>query len=229
MEQEQPNKFLVPFAIVVAGALIAAAVYYGGEKAPSYTSRQEPSQENIEVKPVNQNEHILNGAMAELYVIEYSDFECPFCKVFHNTMHQVVAAYGDKVAWVYRQFPIPSLHSRAMNESEASECVAELGGNAAFWSFADKLFSTTQSNNSLDPAQLPILAQSVGVSTESFNTCLNSNKYEEAMKQSMQEAYEAGARGTPYSVIVDRDNDIKAIVNGSEPIDMIKAKIDAAL
>lgn len=229
-EQIQPasNKFLVPLAIVVAGALVAGAIYYG-DKNKAYVADSTADTEELEVVPVSSKDHILGSTSADLIVIEYSDTECPFCKVFHNTMKEVLRSYGDDVAWVYRQFPIPQLHARAMKEAEATECVAELGGNQAFWNYLDKIFVTTNSNDSLDPAQLPILAASVGIPTDQFNTCLNSGKYTAFIEKSMEEAYEAGARGTPYSVIVDQDGEVKAVINGAEPLESVKLKIDALL
>jgi protein-disulfide isomerase len=142
-------------------------------------------------------------------------------------MQEVMNSYNGQVAWVYRHFPIPQLHQKAPMEAEASECAAELGGNNAFWSFVDKVFETTNSNDSLDPAQLPKIAGDIGLDVEAFNTCLTSGKYTKAVQKSAEEAVKAGARGTPYSVIVVGDQ--KVVINGAEPIESVKAKIDSLL
>jgi predicted DsbA family dithiol-disulfide isomerase len=92
----------------------------------------------------------------------------------------------------------------------------------------DKIFATTGSNDSLDPAQLPILAKSVGVDEIAFNTCLSSGKYTQAVKDSATEGFNAGARGTPYSVILVNGK-VKDTINGAEPLLNVKAKIDALL
>src|SRR6185295_5043808 len=83
------------------------------------------------VKPVAAEDHIRGDLAAPVKVIEFSDFECPFCKGFHATMKQVMADYekDGKVAWVYRHFPIDELHSKARKEAQAAECAGELGGN----------------------------------------------------------------------------------------------------
>ena len=143
-------------------------------------------------------------------------------------MHEVVSTYGGKVAWVYRHFPISQLHDKASKEAEATECAAELGGNQVFWKYIDLVFETTSSNDSLDPAELPKIAQTVGLDVKAFNTCLSSDRYTEMVKKSVEEAVKAGARGTPYSVIVAKDGE-KVVINGAEPIESVKIKIDALL
>lgn len=106
------------------------------------------------MSPVTKADHILGSIDAPVKIVEYSDLECPFCKQFHNTMQKIMSEYGtEKVAWVFRQFPLSQLHSKAPKEAEASECVAELGGNDAFWKFIDKINEVTPSNNKLDQAQ----------------------------------------------------------------------------
>ncbi len=225
-EREPTSKFLVPAAIVVAGALIAGAIYAGGAR-PTADSRQQVAA--AQVPTVTSEDHIRGNPNAELVIVEYSDTECPFCKVFHNTLNQILREYGTEVAWVYRQFPIPQLHSRAMKEAEATECVAEIGGNATFWSYLDKIFETTDSNDSLDPAELPRLASALGLDHESFTNCLSSDRYEDRVKDSIAEAIEIGARGTPYSVIMDKDGEVLSVVNGAEPIEEVRAKLDTLL
>ncbi len=114
-------------------------------------TKANPSLEKM--SPVTSADHIQGDINAPVKVVEYSDLECPFCKRFHTTMQQVMKEYGkDKVAWVFRQFPLSQLHSKSPKEAEATECVAELGGNDAFWKFVDLINEVTPSNNALDKA-----------------------------------------------------------------------------
>lgn len=224
--QAQSNKFLIPGAIVIAGAFIAVAIYMGGgSAAPAANNGATPP---AELPAVTAKDHIRGNPNAKVIIVEYSDTECPFCKSFHNTLKELTASYGDQVAWVYRHFPIAQLHSKAPNEAAATECVAKLGGNTAFWSYLDSIFATTNSNDSLDPAKLPVLAAAVGVDTTAFNTCLSSGEFTKKIEDSVAEAVKIGARGTPYSVIVNKDGD-KMVVNGAEPLASVKAKIDTLL
>ena len=205
---------------------MAGAIYFGG----STSSPQAAVNTNtkIEIAPVTEKDHILGSRNAELVIVEYSDTECPFCKVFHNTMKEVMRTYGTEVAWVYRQLPIPALHALAMNEAEATECAAELGGNQAFWNYLDEVFERTNSNDSLDPLELPKIAVAVGLDVEAFNGCVVSGRHRTTVEASIAEAAKAGARGTPYSVILSKDG-TKTVINGAEPLANVKVKIDALL
>ena len=229
MEQNQQNTFLIPFAIIVAGGFVAAAVYFGtGSSSPTTATNTDNQNVEINLVPVTEKDHIIGSRNAALVIVEYSDTECPFCKTFQNTMKEIVQTYNGEVAWVYRHFPIAQLHAKAAKESEATECAAELGGNQAFWKYLDKVFETTSSNDSLDPSELPKIATAIGLDVTAFNTCLSSGKHAELVKKSVEEAIKAGALGTPYSVIVTKDGQ-KVLINGAEPIAMVKAKIDALL
>ena len=230
MEPNQQNTFTIPLAIIVAGGLVAAAIYFGvGSSNPTPIANNTDTQAvDINLVSVTEKDHIIGDRNAELVIIEYSDTECPFCKTFHKTMKEVVQNYDGKVAWVYRHFPITQLHSKASKEAEATECAAELGGNQAFWKYLDKIFETTNSNNSLDPNELPKIATAIGLDGNAFNACLSSSRYAELVKKSVEEAIKAGALGTPYSVIVTRDGQ-KILINGAEPLTMVKTKIDGLL
>ena len=230
MEPNQQNTFTIPLAIIVAGGLVAAAIYFGaGSSNPTPIANNTDTQAvDINLVSVTEKDHIIGDKNAELVIVEYSDTECPFCKTFHKTMKEVVQNYDGKVAWVYRHFPIAQLHSKASKEAEATECAAELGGNQVFWKYLDKIFETTNSNNSLDPNELPKIATAIGLDGNAFNACLSSSRYAELVKKSVEEAIKAGALGTPYSVIVTRDGQ-KILINGAEPLTMIKAKIDGLL
>ena len=229
MEQNKQNTFLIPLAIIVAGGFVAAAVYFGtGSSSPTTATNTDNQNVEINLVPVTEKDHIVGSRNAALVIVEYSDTECPFCKTFQNTMKEIVQTYDGEVAWVYRHFPIAQLHTKAAKESEATECAAELGGNQAFWKYLDKIFETTNSNDTLDPSELPKIATAIGLDVIAFNTCLSSGKYAELVKKSVEEAIKAGALGTPYSVIVTKDGQ-KVLINGAEPITMVKAKIDTLL
>src|SRR3989344_6985808 len=159
--------------LIVIGFFLALILLLKGSKpsAPSVTDNKPVATDNG--SPV----HTLGNPDAPIVIVEYSDTECPFCRVFHNTMHQVVENSNGNVAWVFKHYPIPSLHPKAFLEAEATECAWEQGGNEAFWAYVDRLFAITPSNNGLEVAELTRIAEYIGLDVASFNTCLNSGKY----------------------------------------------------
>lgn len=224
----QENKHFLPIAVVVAGALIAGAIYFGGSSSNNALPRTAGGTDTIEIAPVSSKDHIIGSPDAKVVIIEYSDTECPFCKIFHSTVSQIMEEYkGESVAWVYRHFPIQELHTKAPKEAEATECAAEQGGNNAFWTYLNKIFATTQSNDTLDPSELPKIAESMGLNVSAFNECLSSNKYSEKIARDVKAAYDTGAQGTPYTVIVSGKK--KSVIIGAQDFNTMKSVIDPLL
>jgi len=186
------------------------------------------------VKPVDGDDHILGRSDAPVKVIEFSDFECPFCKRFHLTVKRIMEEYGQEgqVAWVYRHFPLDSLHSKARKEAQAAECANELGGNEAFWAYADRLFATTPSNDRLDLARLPEIAQEVGLDRAGFEDCLSGDmrggQYAVHIEADYQDAMASGGAGTPYTVVIGR-NGRTFPISGAQPYAAVRAVIERAL
>ena len=186
------------------------------------------------VRPVAAEDHILGNLSAPVKLIEFSDFECPFCKAFHATLKQAMNEYGQsgKVAWVYRHFPLDSLHSKARKEAQAAECAGELGGNDAFWAYANKLFEITPSNDRLDLALLPQIAKNVGLDRAKFETCLKGDKqggkFANHIEENYQDASTSGGNGTPYTVITNAKGQVFPI-SGAQPYEALKSIIDLAL
>ncbi len=208
MENNTKIQISTPGAIIVAGVLIMIAIL--ATKFPDKTNTvatdktAAPATEAV-VKPVTNDEHIRGDLQtAKVVIIEYSDLECPFCKNFHSAMNNVIAKYPGKVAWVYRHFPL-DMHPKARTEAMATECVASLGGNDAFWQYVDSIFAITPTNNKLDLALLPTLATKVGVDKDAFNDCLAKGTFEAKLDASIQDGLKAGVEGTPHSIIVTRD------------------------
>lgn len=194
---------------------------------PSAPTPSQPSGSAISLAPITNEDHIKGNKNAKITIVEYSDTECPFCKRFHPTMQQIVDDYNGQVNWVYRHFPLTSLHSKAPKEAEATECAAELGGNDGFWAYLDRLFAVTPANNGLDLAQLPQIAEDVGLNRSKFEACLNSGKYAQKIQDQTDQAQAAGGRGTPYSIIVSGDQTIP--VSGALPLEQIKSMIEPLL
>ncbi len=245
MENQHYNKhnnLSIPIAIVIAGALIAGAVYFSsGKTATSPTgagnnaaANQQLPQGDIgsldQMAAISASDHIRGNPDAPVKIVEYSDTECPFCKRFHDTMKRAMDEYGKdgRVAWVYRQFPLTQLHSKATKEAEATECANELGGPDKFWAYIDRLFQVTPSNDGLDPAELPNIAQYVGLDINKFNACLKSGKYAEHIQSDTQNAAATGGNGTPWSIVVSA-NGKKYPLSGAQPYASVKQLIEFAL
>lgn len=189
-----------------------------------------PSDVAQNVIPVDKNnDHILGNPNAKVALIEYSDFECPFCKRHFDTIKQIESAYKDDVMIVYRHFPL-SFHQNAQKEAEASECVAELGGNDAFWKFHDAIFTRTAAGGTgfaLD--KLPALAKELGLDEAKFKTCLDSGKYAQKVQQQETEGSASGVDGTPGNIIVNLDTNENKLISGAYPFDNFKTVIDKYL
>ena len=235
---QKKRDYLLPASILIAALLISVSlVYSAGKRSGGGTAslvgaggnepgKTEPSPLNI--KPVTSEDHIFGDPDAPVKVVEFSDLECPFCKRFHVTMKQVVAEYDGKVAWVYRHFPLDSIHSKARKEAEATECAAELGGNDAFWAYIDLLFEITPSNNRLDLALLPQIAEDIGLDRTRFESCLESGKYASHIADDLEDATNSGGRGTPYSVVIGPDGETYPL-SGALPLERVKLLIDQAI
>jgi protein-disulfide isomerase len=223
----------MPMAVVAAGALIGGGLFLGLQDGSSL--RVDPGtppaaqQDTLnKMNPVTTADHIRGSASAQVIVVEYSDTECPFCKRFHTTLQQLMTEYNGKVAWVYRHYPLDQLHSKARKEAEATECAAELGGNDKFWAYLDRLMEVTPANNGLDPAELPNIAQFVGLDRAAFTACLSSGRHAQKIEAHVQNAIATGGGGTPWSIVVTKSGK-KYPVNGALPYANLKQVIDQAL
>ena len=179
------------------------------------------SDEQVEKIPaVTDDDHVRGNRDAKVFLIEYSDYECPFCARFHSTAQQVLDEYGDRVAWVYRHFPLDQLHSKARPAAEAAECVADIGGNDAFWKFTDALLEDSSALGDLVGA-----ASNIGVN---ISDCVESGKFKDRVDGQYQAGVQAGVRGTPGNFVVN-DKGEAWFMPGAYPFEQIKTAIDEAL
>lgn len=161
---------------------------------------------------------------AEVFLIEYSDLECPFCASFHSTAQQVVEEYGDRIAWVYKHFPLDSIHPNARPAAVGAECVGSLGGQEAFWSFTDAIFEDQA--GTLD--NLADLAAEIGVDRGAYETCVASGSFAQKVENDYQQGLDAGVTGTPGNFLVNRDGEVWNVY-GAVPYATLKAAVEEAL
>lgn len=236
MEKAKIEKYLTPLSVVLGALFIAGAIYWGDgsasvpQAAPQGTDQAAMQKALENIAPITAEDHVRGSRDAEVFIVEYSDTECPFCKRFHGTMQQVMSEYeaSGKVAWVYRHFPLDQLHAKARSEAVALECANELGGNDAFWKYADRLFEITPSNDGLESSELPKIAAYVGLDTQAFTSCQQSGRYDAHIEAEAQNAQATGGEGTPWSIVVTRDGK-KYPLSGAQPYEAIQQLIETAL
>ncbi|HKH50023.1 MAG TPA: thioredoxin domain-containing protein [Thermoanaerobaculia bacterium] len=153
---------------------------------------------------------------APVTIVEFSDFQCPFCSRLIPTLDQVKAKYGDKVRLVFRQFPL-AMHAQAQKAAEASLCANEQG---KFWELHDAMFKNQQQ---LAVENLKAKAAELGLKADAFNSCLDSGKYVAKVTEDMEAGTAAGVSGTPALFVNGR------FINGAVPLEQITEVIDDEL
>lgn len=164
----------------------------------------------------SEQDHIRGDGSANIAIVEYSDFDCPFCQQFHETAQQVLDEYPGEVFWVYRHYPLEQLHPDAMNKSVASECVYQQGGDEAFWGFADRVFESG-SGVPLNETSLQEHASALGLNAAQLLSCYNNRETENVVTEDLQEGTTAGVRGTPGNYIVNMETETAIPLQGAEP------------
>jgi protein-disulfide isomerase len=219
---DSQNKLSMPVAIIIAGIIIAFGIIASGRMGniklgnKGKINVKDPGESRM-IEPVKKDEHIYGDlSKAKVAIVEFSDLECPYCKQIHPMLKEVTTAYGGDVVWVYRHFPLESIHARARISAHGSECVAEIAGNEGFWKFIDGIFNHNTSDNPLVDENLTKLAVASGVSAEEFNNCQTSGKYNEKIDSTITDAENAGAEGTPDVTVINLKSG-EAIHVGANP------------
>jgi protein-disulfide isomerase len=162
--------------------------------------------------------HPVHGpANAPVTIIEFADFECPFCGGLYPTLKRVEQNYPDKVRFVYRQFPLTNIHRFAQKAAEASLCAFE---QQRFWEFHDSMFGD---QSRLDVASLKERASTLGLNTTAFNSCLDSGRQADVIRKDVEEARKAGVSSTPTLFINGR------LMTGNRPYPEISEVIEDEL
>lgn len=181
--------------------------------------KDEPVKIMLEPKrvAVNSAGHPAQGAKdAPVTIVEFADFQCPFCKASEATVKQLQAKYGDKIRLVHMDYPLP-FHSHSMDAAKAARCANEQG---KFWPYREALFAD---QTKLAPADLKATAQKLGMNTTKFDSCFDGAKYDAQIKADQAAGEKVGVDGTPAFFIDGRP------LTGAQPLPKFQELIDDEL
>src|SRR5581483_8079869 len=178
---------------------------------------------------------VLGDKNAKVTVIDFSDYECPFCKrYFDDTFSQIKKDYIDtgKIKYVYRDLPL-SFHQNAHKEAQAAECAREQGGDEVYFKYHDEIFKRTTSNGTgLALTELSVIANDLGLNGAALQSCLDSDKYKAEVDKDLADASKVGASGTPTFFIGKSTGDgviTGTKIVGAQPYSAFQAEINKQL
>jgi len=229
------NLWMYSTFVLVAVVIIGGVLMFSGNKSDGTNNSGTGT-----VSASMDDDAVLGDANAPVTIIEFSDYQCPFCRKFWTESYpQIKSQYIDtgKVKIVFRDLPLTSLHPMAQASAEAAECVRELGGDDAYYEYHDKMFSEQNILDSGNPTgtvsktiqytstDLKSWATEIGYN---IGTCLDSGKYSSEVQKDARDAQAAGGTGTPYFVIMGSDGKGSAL-SGAQPFSAFKQVIDSKL
>lgn len=213
-------------AVLIAGGLVVHGLVSGGSGDPTIAL------ETFTGKTVKEDTY--KEGKGKVYVVEYSDAECPYCILFHPAIKQLRTDYKDKITYLYRNFPLTSIHEHALAEAKDISCAGSLGGNDVYFKYITALFDKkTTDNRFLLPGQAEDLAKSFGIDVNKFTECTKSPATETEVMQSTQDGVNAGVNATPttFILVAGKDGALKILksIPGAANYSYIKAAVDQAL
>lgn len=212
------NKNTIALSIFVGFALVAASIYAVG--VPPVVYEMLGIEAGVESGSVSTDtprresdyRNVYGDPDASVTIVEFSDYECPFCARLHPTLKRIVDESKSSVNWEFRHLPLPS-HRNAELAAQISECVRRELGNDAFWSYTDTVFANQHSVN-ID--YLTTIAAELGVEEKTLTECLADPEIDKQVGTDLATARAFGGSGTPFSVIIFADGTTRP-VSGALP------------
>lgn len=240
------DSFAIPGAIILVGILIALAIYFSGTKAKVTDSNTDTNTstdvegtedtgdvdysdyvEDAQPTSIDDDPYVGNKETAKVAIIEFSDYLCSYCQRHAQQVYpSIKEAYLDtgKAIYVFRDTPFHGGY--ATKTAEASECVAEIGGNGKFEEFHQEAFGLETDDDIYN------LVKKIGVDESKFKACYTSNKYAEEVQKDLEDSGNAGITGTPSFVIgiLNEDGSVDGkVIPGALPFEVFQQVIDEAL
>jgi protein-disulfide isomerase len=210
------NHTHIALAIAIGSVLVSTSIMLLGLQTTETRSVSAGSGDSGQVLSLPERSvpaYSYGNTNAEITVVEFSDLECPFCARLHPTLKELVDTSAGSIRWEYRHLPLSS-HLGAFPAAVASECVGRQLGSEGFFSFLDAVFTRL---GNYEPAKFRAEAIALGVHGETFDTCLVDTVISDLVTEDAAAASQVGARGTPFSVIVDSSG-VTQSLSGALPL-----------
>jgi protein-disulfide isomerase len=221
---------LITVVVAVISVAVVLAFFYGGYFVRGLVDERQQTTENEEqqndqpsetlvVPDVSADDDPTQGSKdAPVTIIEFSDFQCPYSKQYHDEiLPMIVSVYGDEIRYVYRDFPLTSMHPQAQKAAEAAQCAFEQG---KFWEYYENLF---RNQGALDVPNLKNYATELGLDESNFNLCLDSGKYAQEVQKDFEDGRSYGVTGSPTFFINGR------MLVGAQPFSTFQTVIEEEL
>ncbi|HLC73823.1 MAG TPA: DsbA family protein [Candidatus Nanoarchaeia archaeon] len=226
-----------------AGALYEVVLSIDGQKVPIYVTKDGESftttlipfdldnptdttnnqNSNIEIS-LDSSDPVLGDPNAPISIIEYSDFECPFCeRAYSNTIASLKesdAFKNGEINLIYRHFPLNNIHPKAQKAAEASVCAQK---QSKFWEYHDTLF---ENQNALAVDDLKSYASDLGLNQAKFDSCLDNGEAKDKVDKDLISATASGGTGTPYFIILNKETEKTTSISGAVPYSQIESAIE---
>ena len=232
VHHRERKQLTTPMAIIIGSIIIAVGlVSYGYVSNSSSGVATDPK--IFKGKSIGSNEPVF-GVSKKVFVIEYSDTECPYCVSFNPTIEQIKNEYKDKVGFVYRFFPLTQIHPHAQKEAEAIACAEKIGGGKAFFDYMAAMFNykTLNKTTQLKETGIKDLATQVGLDANALTECVSSGEMTAKVTESINDGVTAGVSGTPTTFVITKDwkgTHLVAMITGAQTYDYVKKAIEEAL
>lgn len=216
------DNYLIIASVILGGSIIFSTVYYGVNNKEVSQGELTANVAQVDMQNLADNDPVLGNADAPVTIVEFSDFQCPFCQSFWaETFPQIKERYIDtgKVKFVYRDYPL-DFHEMAQTFAEAGGCANE---QEKFWEMQDAIFGGQQGGATLSLDDVKRFAKNLGVDEGRFNECLDTHKYADEVKKDLSDGTALGINGTPAFFINGK------LVVGALPFSMFEKEIEEAL
>lgn len=225
-----------PLAIVAGAAIIALGLIGYGLTSRTGSNSNLTFLEEFQGADPSKAEFVEGSKNASVFIVEYSDPECPFCARFHPTMNEIRKMYEGKVAFVYNNFPLTQIHPNAFSQSVGIYCAGKVAGSKAYFDYMTKLFDFVVANNytpQFPEGKLVSFAKELGINETAWNECLIDPASGQKIQDEMQDGQMAGVSGTPSTFILVKDSDdiwrVAKVLEGASQVNYVKTFVDRAL
>jgi len=227
-----PSIELTPsVSIIIAGVIIAGAIIFANQHpaasagTAAAAANTQGATASANVPAPSASDHIIGSLSAPIVLVEYSDFQCPYCQMIYPSLKQIVSQSGGQIAWVMREFPLYQIHPEAMPAANAAECIAAQLGSTGFWEYADAVFNNQSSLNASYSASL---AKQFGANMALYNSCITNSTYLNTIQTETADAEASGGNGTPFTVVINTKTGKQYPISGAVSLAQIQAVIAQA-